>query len=167
MEKRPVIEGEEVFFEGVFGLKDVYKLIHDFLSDKQYVPVEKRISESVTKNGKHVEVWFEPFKKYSDYAKSVIRLHVSASDLKDVEVSVDGQKKRLQQGRITVIIDSWLETDYEGRWESKAFAYVIRSLFEKFVFVPFLSGYVSQVRNDTLHVKEQLKAFLNVSTQKV
>ena len=162
VEKRPVIEQESIAYEGIFGLKDVYKMVYDWMSDKGYVPVEKRVQESVTKAGKHVELELEPYKKFTDYAKSVIRIHVTGHDITDVEVAKDGHKRKMQKGRLNITLNSWLETDYEHRWETKPVFYVLRTLFEKYVFTPFLSGFITGVRNDTLHLKDQIKAYLNI-----
>ncbi len=164
-ERQPVVEGESISYEGVFSFKEVYAVIREWMDDKGYVPVEKRVHESVTKSGKHIEVDFEPFKKYTDYAQSVIRVHLSATELKDVEVTRDGHKKKMQQGKLRVAFDSWLETDYEARWETSAMFYVLRTMFEKYVYTPFLSGFVSGVREDTNFLKDQLKAYLNIERQ--
>ncbi len=162
VEKRPVIDLEQVTYEGLFRMKDVYKLIQDWMDDKGYNPIEKRAHEMVTKSGKQIEVEFEPYKKYSDYAKGIIRIHITAHDLKEVEVKRDSGSRKMQKGQIRITFDSWLETDYEGRWEAQPVFYVLRTLFEKFVYMPFLSGYIKGVRDDTLHLKEQLKAYLNL-----
>lgn len=162
VEKRPVIEQESVSYEGIFNLKEVYKLFFDWMSDKGYVPVEKRVHESVAKGGKHVEVELEPYKKYTDYAKSVIRIHFTASGVTDVETTVDGHKRKMQKGKVHVRLDSWLETDYEHRWETQPVFYVLRTLFEKYVYTPFLSGFIKGVRDDTNHLKDQIKAYLNI-----
>lgn len=163
VERRPVIEQEQIVYEGLFKIKDIYKIIYEWLGDKGYMPVEKRVTESVTKSGKHFEIEFEPYKKYTDYAKSIIRLHLNAQNVTDAEVTIDGNKKTMQKGKVSIMLDSWLETDYEGRWETKPVFYVLRTIFEKYVYTPFLSGFVTSVRNDTLHLKEQLKAYLNLT----
>jgi hypothetical protein len=162
VERRPVIDHEQVVFEGLFRVKDIYRLMNDWQRDRAYVYVEKRAHESVTKTGKHVEVELEPYKKFSDYAKAVMRIHFTAHNLQDVEVTIDGHKQKMQKGKLIVTLDSWLETDYEQRWETQPVFYVLRSLFEKYVYVPFLSGFIKGVRDDTLHLKEQIKAYLNL-----
>jgi len=162
VEKRPVLENEKIMFSGIFSLKDVYKILQSWMLDNGYIPVEKRVHEAVTKTGKSVEVDFEPYKKLTDYAKSVIRVHVSASDMKQVEVERDGKKKTMNQGDLTITIDSWLETDYEGRWETKPVFYVLRTLFEKLVYTPYMSGFIKVVRDDTVQARDQLKSYLNI-----
>jgi hypothetical protein len=161
-EKRPVIEHEQVVYEGIFSFKEVYKTIGGWFGDKGYIPVEKRVHESVSKNARHVELDLEPYKKFSDYAKSVIRVHVTGQNITDVEITKDGHKKKMQKGKLVITFDSWLETDYEHRWETQPVFYVIRSLFEKYIYTPFLSGFIKGVRDDTLELKEQLKAYLNL-----
>ena len=162
VEKRPVIENERISYTGIFSLKDIYKLLQGWMIDQGYIPVERRVHETVTKTGKNVEVDFEPYKKLTDYAKSVIRINVLASDMKQVEVTRDGKKRNLNQGTISIVIDSWLETDYEGRWETQPFYYVLRTIFERYVYTPYMSGFIKSVRDDTVQVRDQLKAYLNL-----
>ena len=162
VERRPVIEQESISYEGIFNLKELYQLFYGWMSDKGYIPVEKRVHESVAKGGKHIEVEFEPYKKFSDYAKSVIRIHFTAREVTDVEVTTDGHKRKMQKGKVNILIDSWLETDYAHRWETQPVFYVVRSLFEKYVYTPFLSGFITGVRDDTNMLRDQIKAFLNI-----
>jgi hypothetical protein len=163
VERRPVIEQERIEYEGLFKVKEVYQLLYDWMSDKGYVPVEKRVTESVTKSGKHIEVELEPYKKYTDYAKSVVRVKLHCSNVTDVEVTVEGHKRKMQKGKVQVSFDSWLETDYEHRWESQPVFYVLRTMFEKYVYAPFIGGFYKGVRDDTLHLKEQVKSYLNLT----
>lgn len=162
-EKRPVIENEQIVFEGLFNLKDLYRLFNEWISDKGYAPVEKRVHESVTRTGKHVELELEPFKKFTDYAKSVIRIHLTGHNLTDAEVTIDGKKKKLQKGKLIITFDSWLETDYAHRWETKPVFLVLRTIFEKYVYTPFLSGFAKGVRDDTYHLRDQITSYLGLT----
>lgn len=162
VERRPVVDLEQVKYDGLFRMRDIFRLVNDWMADKGYNPIEKRAHESVTKQGKQYELEFEPYKKYTDYAKGVIRIHITAHDVKDVELTRDGKKMKYQKGSIIITFDSWLETDYEHRWEAQPVFFVLRTLFEKLVAMPFLSGHIKGVRDDTLHLKEQLKAYLNL-----
>ncbi len=163
VEKRPVLEHEQIVYEGIFSVKELSKTLFGWMSDKGYAPIETRAQESVTKTGKHIELELEPYKKFTDYAKSVIRIHLTGHNITDVEITKDGHKKKMQKGKVVITFDSWLETDYEHKWESQPAFYVLRSLFEKYVYTPFLSGFISSVRNDTTHLKDQVKAYLNLT----
>jgi len=161
-EKVTVTGKETISYEGLFSVKELYKLIEDWVSNKGYLPVEMAIEEVVTKSGKVITVQLEPFKKLTDYAKAIIKINLMISDCIEVEVDRAGKKQKLNKGKVMIEIQSLLETDYEHRWEMKPWMYVLRTVFEKYIYTPFLSGYKKALREDTDHLKDQIKAFLNL-----
>lgn len=161
-EKTTIVEKEAIRYDGIFSVKDLYKLIDDWVNEKGYMPVESFIEETVEKEGKVITVKLEPFKKLTDYAKAVIKIDIMISDCKEVEVKREGKTKKLNKGNILIEIQSILETDYEHKWEMKPWLYVLRTIFEKYVYTPFLSGFKGTIREDTDHLKDQIKAFLNL-----
>lgn len=162
VEREPIVEKEKITFEGLFSLKDVIKLIEDWQSSKRYVPFERKAVESVRSHGKFIEYWFQPYRKPSDYVKYVIWIRLLGSDLKEKEVERDGHKLVLVEGKIQIIIDAFLETDWEKRWENKPLFYFLRSVWDKFIYAPFLSGSRQGVKDDAMHLKAQLKSYLNM-----
>ena len=165
MAERHIIEpGRKIKFEGVFDAKGLYDVIRAWSADKGYWPVEKVQAESLKPEGKFIELILYPvFKKLSDYAKIVFRIHIQMSEVKDVVVERDGKKVKLKEGKVVIIIQGFLETDYEAKWEAKPLLYVLRTVFEKYVFTPFMSGFERTLRDDLAALESQLKAFLNLS----
>jgi len=106
---------------------------------------------------------FEPFRKFTDYAKSIVKIRAQFQKVKDVVVERDNKKVKLQEGTVLISFDGILETDYEHRWESKPVFYVLRTVFEKYLYRPFISGFERGVREDTMALKNNLKAFLNLT----
>lgn len=161
-EIRSVPGKESIKYDGLFSLKDLYKLLNQIIDDRGYIPVEASVEESVEKTGKSIEADLEPFKKLTDYAKSVIKIKIRVSDCKEVEVTRDKKKQKLNKGKILIEFDPYLETDYEHRWETTPYLYVLRTLFEKYVYTPFLSNFSQQIIDDTDFIKSQVKSFLNL-----
>lgn len=161
-ERTTIIEGQTITYEGPFSTKELYKTIKELLTEKGYVFVEKKLHEAVTQKGKAIEAEFEPFKKFTDYAKSIIKIKLAITDCKEIEIKKKGKTTRINMGRVSIIIDGILETDYEHRWEKKPYLYIIRTLFEKYVYVPFISGFTDQIKEDITHLRDNIKAFLNI-----
>ncbi|MBW2973417.1 hypothetical protein KY346_03415 [Candidatus Woesearchaeota archaeon] len=161
-EKTTITGKEQIRYDGLFSVKELYKLIEDWVNSKGYMPVETSIEESVTKEGKVITAKLEPFKKLTDYAKAVIKIDIMISDCKEVEVKRAGKKQKLNKGTVLIEIQSIMETDYEHRWEMKPWLYVLRTVFEKYIYTPFLSGFKKAIREDTDHLKDQIKAYLNL-----
>lgn len=162
-ERLIVVDKERVDYSGLFEMKEVYKVMQQWASDKGYWLIEKHHGETTKPEGKIIDMDFEPFKKFTDYAKSIVKIRAQFQNVKDVVVERDGHKMKLQDGKIVIIFDGILETDYEGRWESKPVFFVLRTLFEKYLYTPFISGFERGVKEDTIELKNNLKAFLNLS----
>jgi hypothetical protein len=158
-----VVDKERLEYEGLFDARELYALMDHWMRDKGYWLIEKKHTEAVKPEGRYVEFEFEPYKKFTDYAKSIIKIRMTLHDIKDVVVEKDKTKRKLQEGKVLILFDGILETDYEHRWESKPIFYVLRTLFEKYVYTPFVSGFERGVREDAMHLKENVKAFLNLS----
>ncbi len=161
-EREVIIDKLRLSYEGLFKITELYKLIDSWLREKGYDKREKKMIESVTKTGKFVEWELEPWKKITDYTKIVIRLRIILTDIKEIDVEVDKTKARMNQGKANFIFDGYIETDYEHRWESKPLFFVLRTLFDKYVFKPYTTGYQSNAIADVNDLHSRIKSFLNL-----
>lgn len=157
-EREIIVDKERVDYEGPFEMVDFYKLFEAFAVDKGYDRRELKHSEAATKEGKFIEVELEPWKLLTDYAKSIIHVRVQMANVKDIVV--DG--KKLQTGKVSAVFDGILETDYESRWEGKPILLFLRTVYDKFIYKPLTGGFDKMIRTDTMHLKEVVKAFLNM-----
>lgn len=162
-ERLIVVDKERLNYEGIFDAKELFAVLKDWATDRGYWLIEKKHGEAIKPEGKYIDMDFEPFRKYTDYAKSVIKIRAQFNELKDVVVERDGKKVKLQEGKVSFIFDGILETDYEHRWETKPIFHFLRTVFEKYVYTPFISGFERGVKEDTMSLKNQIKSFLNLS----
>jgi len=162
-ERLIVVDRDRLEYDGVFDAKEVLRVMQQWSSDKGYWLIEKKHGESTKPEGKYIDMEFEPFKKFTDYAKGIIKIRAQFNEVKDIVIERDGKKVRMQEGKILILLSGILETDYEGRWEGKPLFYVLRTVFEKYVYGPFISGFERGVKEDVMSLKNNLKAFLNLT----
>ena len=162
-EKDYIVDKLRINYEGLFSISDLYSLIDNWLRTKGYDKRETKNMEIVKPDGKFIELLLEPWKGLTDYAKSIIRLRIQMSDIKDVEIERDNTKIKMNQGKINLVFDGILVTDYENTWEGKPFYYFIRTLYDKYFYKPFTSGFQNGVREDVIHLHSEIKAFLNLN----
>jgi len=162
-ERLIVVDKERLDYDGLFDSKGVFDVFKQWCADKGYWPVEKRHGESTKPEGKVIDFDLEPFKKFTDYSKSIIKVRMQFSEVKDVVVERDKKKVKVQDGKIVIVFDGILETDYEHRWECKPLFYLLRSVFEKYVYTPFISGFERGIKEDVMALKNNLKAYLNLT----
>ncbi|MDP6293373.1 MAG: hypothetical protein QF486_04015 [Candidatus Woesearchaeota archaeon] len=157
-----IIDGARVEFTGPFDLKGLSGLFREFGSDKHYLIIEKRHIEKKTPEGQFHDYIISFTKKITDYARSEVDVRIQIKDAKENVLKVGSKKKKILNGHISFIVDGVLATDYEARWESKPAFFFIKTLFDKFVFVPYMSGWKAQVDEETTHLIENVKSFLNM-----
>ncbi|VVB81372.1 Uncharacterised protein [uncultured archaeon] len=162
-ERLIVVDKERLDYEGLFETKGLFDVMKQWATDKGYWLIEKKHGETTKPEGKVIDFDLEPFKKFTDYAKSIIKIRMQFTDIKDAVVERDGKKVKLQEGKMIMIVDGILETDYEHRWESKPVFYVLRTIFEKYLYTPFISGFERGVKEDVMALKNNVKAFLNLT----
>jgi len=162
-ERLIVVDKEKLEYEGLFESKEILRVMEQWAKDKGYWMIEKRHGEATKPEGKLIDMEYEPFKKLTDYAKGVIKIRAQFQNVKDVIIERDNKKVKMQEGRIIIVLDGILETDYEHRWEAKPVFYVLRTIFEKYVLTPFISGFERGVKEDTMALKNNLKAFLGLA----
>ena len=162
-EQEVVVDKERIEYEGIFSVAELYRLIDEWLLDKGYYRMEPRHVEAVKPEGRFVEVTLNPSKGLTDYAKSVFKIQIQLSNIKDVTLETgEGVKQRLNQGKVLLVLSGILETDTEGKWEGKPLFMFIRTIYDKYLYKPLTGGFQQQVKDDLLQLKNIIAGFLNL-----
>lgn len=162
MEKRLVIKGMLLKYDGLFSVPDLYKIIDDWIKENGYDKFERETIEYVKPEGKYIELRLEPYKKVSDYVQNRIVIKAIIKDIKEVDVEIDKKKHRLNRGEVNLIFDAYLETDYEQRWEQKPVLFFIRTLVDKYIYKIYTARFEDVLKKDVQSMHTSIKSFLNL-----
>jgi hypothetical protein len=162
VEQYIVVDRKTINYEGLLDVQEFYRALEEWLKQQAYDKKEKITSESITKDGRHIELELEPWHGFTDYARSMMDIRLVFDGVKDVDVVIDGVKQRMQKGRVLVMIDAFLETDYEGRWEEKPAMLVIRSIFDKFFLRSETNKHKQFIAEDVNRLGIFITTFLNM-----
>lgn len=143
-------------------MNELYLIIDKWFREKGYDKYEKKNFEHVYKDGKQIEIEMEPWKKNTDYSKSIIKTNILVTNLKEVVIKKDKFTVKTNQGKILITFMGFLETDYEGRWESKAWVYFLRTLFDQYIYRIHTDKFEGYVAEDVNHLYNTIKAYLNL-----
>ena len=161
-ERETVINKLRLTYEGLFDAKGLYKLIEEHFEEMNYDKVEKKNIEVVKPEGKYIEIETEPYKAVTDYYKNIIHIRIIMSELKEVEIEKEGIKIVVNQGKLQLVFDGYIQTDYLNKWESKPQYFFLRTLFNKYFFKPYTKSYYGSVKNDLMSLHSKIKAYLNM-----
>jgi hypothetical protein len=160
----PVVD-ENLEYEGYFSMKEVFRIIDKYFRQRGF---DKKIifdEEYHTPTGKYIHVKMEPYKKWDDYVRMQIRLWIYAKDMVEVEREVDGQKIKTEYGKLYITFDSFLQTDYRHRWDSKPAYFLIRTLIEKYLMGGRLKNWEDMSRYIIQELRSTLSGYLNTNKQ--
>lgn len=158
-----LVDKHRFSYEGIFVVPDLYKLIDEYYEEKGYDKRELKNAEVVRDDGvRFIEIVFEPWKKVTDYAKSVIKLKVFMENVKDIEIEKEGVKVHAHHGKLLFLFDVYVDTEYEHRWDKKTVFSFIRVLFDKYFFKRYTQQYYAEALDDYRMLVYQIKAYLNM-----
>ena len=128
-------------YEGAFSAHETFMTISTYLNEKGYDKKPLKEFEYHMPNGTFIEWQSSPWKKISDYVRLEMNIRILISEMTKREVVIDGQKKIVDHGKVLIIINGYLETDYNMYWEDRAFFQFIRALYDKYIFKDYYQRY--------------------------
>jgi hypothetical protein len=162
VERRIVVDTLRLNYQGLLNVNEFYRVMDKWFREKGFDKYEKRNFEQVFESGRQIEIEIEPWKKMNDYAKAVIKIVFLFTNVKDVVIEKDGHKVNMQQGKVAITFMGYLETDWENKWEGTPWTFILRALFDQYVYKINTDKFYSLVAEDTMHLYNTLKAYLNL-----
>jgi hypothetical protein len=162
-----VVKKTAIKYTGILNVDELYLHIDEWLHSKGFDKVETKTEEHVEADGKYVELLLEPYYKFNDYCKEILRIHIHMNNIKDVDVNIDNHALKMQEGAIKIETDGFFITDYENRWESRPFYFFIRSLIDKYIYRIYNQKYETILKENANEFRANIKSFLNLYRFKV
>ncbi|OIO65090.1 hypothetical protein COY28_03150 [Candidatus Woesearchaeota archaeon CG_4_10_14_0_2_um_filter_57_5] len=157
-EKEIIADNLQILYEGPVDPPGFINFVTDFAQKNGFSKTDAKMAERVTEDGRNMELKYVLNKRMNDYLVKQIYVIAKFTNLKKLGKS----PKILMQGKVKIILDGWIVTDLEHRYEMKPSVSFVRAVLEKFVTGHHLDKYRSDVAADTNRLHAQLKAFLNL-----
>ena len=161
-EKHLVIDGMELRYEGIFDMNGLLRAIDKYTAERGYAKSEKRRQEIVKKTGKEFSMELRPTKAKTAYLSLMIKMRISITNLKNVNVVRNKRKRKLNKGNITILFDAWTTSDFEMRWSQKPIYYFFMILVDKFWKKIHSNKFEDELVEDTNYVFKNIKAHLDL-----
>lgn len=144
--------------DAIFNMHELYRHIRSWLDDHRYVTWEKEYRDWMKESGKSAAIKLVPWKKIDDYTKIHIDIKIKFKNLKEVET----KSGILNKGEVSVKFESFIEKDYENRWEHNFMTRFMRSLYDHFFITERVEDYKKELLDDTYDLFNEVKAFLGL-----
>jgi hypothetical protein len=152
-------------FIGIFDFEGLLRMIRRWYLDYQYEFKDKTYKSKVPNPlGLEEEIYWEGQKKINWYVQTWIFVDIHTWDCKDVEVIKDGKKTKMMQGRIKIVLDFAIVTDYSNRFDSP-FLLDLEKFYQKYIIHHYMDNiYEDQLYYHMFRLQTEIKKFLNMST---
>ena len=160
-EKKFVIDGMKLSYNGPFDIVEFYKRVEDWISAKGKEKEIKKKVEHVEAKGKKIEWFLEIWEDVAEYVRPIVRMRALFTDVKEVKIKRGTSKKRLNKGSALIILDGILETDIAGKWSQKPVFYFLRSILDKFIWKHHMNKFEDKLAKDVYDLRDNLEEFFN------
>jgi hypothetical protein len=144
-------------YSGIVNLKELYNLVKSWFSERGFFVIERENEGSEDESGSSFYTKFDAFKKVEEYTKYMIEVRIKSNSLKETSEQYN------YQGEYVVSFESYLEKDYENKYENKPILKFFKGFYEKLIEKSRFNKYESELRDLTMSIYNEVKAFLNLS----
>lgn len=161
VEKKFVIDGMKLGYNGPFDIIEFYKKVEEWISKKGKEKEIKKKVEHVGPSGKKVEWFIEIWEDAAEYARPIVRMRALFTDLVEVKAGKGKAGRKLNRGEALIILDGILETDIGGKWQQKPVFYFLRALVDKFIWKHHMNKIEDKLAADVYELHDTLEDFFN------
>ena len=162
MTDKDAVLKEKVEHSGLFDFAGFYSFAHSWFKEQKYGVNEKKYSEKVKGNARDLRIEWAATKAISDYFKIELDITFEVWGMTEVEVEIDGEKKKMNKGTIGAEIKGTLIKDYDSKWETSPQWRFLREIYNKYLIPARVNSMKGKVEDDVRSFKEELKSFLDL-----
>lgn len=167
MAEKDVIVKEKLKYSGYAKFSDAYSYAYDWLKGDGYSVTEEQYTEKVKGNSKDIEIVWKASKKITDYFKSDLDIKWRVLGIEDVEVEIDGKKKKTNKlMELGIELKGTLVKDYQNEWNKSATTKFFKEIYNKFVIPSRTDQMKDNVEETVQKFKEEMKAFFELTGKK-
>jgi len=82
--------------------------------------------------------------------------------LKKVEILDNDKKLKLDQGKVIMYLDGFIEHDYEHRWEMTPILQFLRTIFDKFIYKFYTERFEQRITYEMHQLYDNLESYFNM-----
>ena len=159
VEVSPVFDGK-VVHAGIFEFREMYRFLYEWFRQFEYLVQEKKYSEKIKADGKEVDIEWICLRKISEDYRFRMRVLIRIIKLVTVEVQEGGVSVKRDKGDIEVKFYSYIERDWQNRWDQHPITKFLRGFYERYMLRGRMEFFEDKLKDEVDETMSQLKAFL-------
>lgn len=162
MAEKNILVKETLEHAGIFNFSEFYEYAYRWFKEEGYGVVEDKYAEKVSGATRDITVEWKASHGISDYFSMEIAMKLEVTGASDVEVEIEGTKKKMNKGRFRMDIKGTLIRDPSSKWDSSPFNSFLRGLYNKYIVPGQIFTQEERVKGDVKDFKEALKSLLEL-----
>lgn len=165
----------EIENEQTFQFKQLYKIMYEWLIEEgwrdqylrgnenfEHLYLEKTLQDGAQE---HLIWWRCEFRPYNNsYFRYVMHIDFQTIHMGKTEVIHKGNKFKTYVGDLILRVESWLQLDYESKWEKHWFLKNFDDVFRQRIYKKNVESYKRDLYNWTYRFQNMIKTFLQLKT---
>ncbi len=154
-------------YSGLFDFEGLLALLTDWSKNYGYLWHESDYKHKVPSPfGGEQELYWTIKKNVTPYIRFEIKLYMHVFDNREVEVEINGKKKRLTSARLYIWFDPSMSIDWQNRFKGGKFIAWLGQAYNKLMKKDIESIYGDQIWYRTLNLHALMKQFFDMQTKK-
>lgn len=165
--------------EDTFHLKNLYKLIHDWLDEEGFVDLygerglegnpEVFYLERISGTGsREHRIRWRCLKTPNNtkYYRYFLKVDFTTINMKSIEVMHQGYKMKTDRGDVVINIEAWLQLDYENEWDETPMLRTkfIQNLFRNRIYKEQIESHKVDLYKTVYRMQNTIKQYLKLKT---
>src|SRR3989344_9222627 len=117
MAEKNILIKEVLEHVGIFSFSDFYEYAYKWFKGEDYGVIEEKYAEKVSGSARDYTVEWKATKDLSDYFKIEISMKVEIKNATEVEVEMDGVKRKMNKGFMRMELKGTLIRDPSSKWD--------------------------------------------------
>jgi len=162
----------EIENEEVFHLKNLYKLVYEWLNDEGFLSVdtgddkiESLYLDRTSGSGeKEHQIWWRAVQtpRGNKYYRYFLKIDWQTLYMKKIEIMHKGQKFGTNKGDVIIRIEAWLQLDYDDNWRSSKFLNFFDRWFRERFYLEKIKSYKHDLYLTTFRLHNTIKQYLQL-----
>ncbi|MEK6983164.1 MAG: hypothetical protein AABX33_01200 [Nanoarchaeota archaeon] len=157
-----IIDHDKIDYSGPLDIRDLFGVIENFIFYMGFDKRQDKDFEQNTPNGKFIEWQISPWKWITDYTRYIIKVRLLGYDIVKANAVHEGKKTKIDNGRVIIVIDGFVEYDLQSRWQDHPVLYLMSQLYDKFIFKAYTERFEQMLVHDVNRLHDEIEKYFNM-----
>jgi predicted DCC family thiol-disulfide oxidoreductase YuxK len=163
----------EIENEEVFHLKNLYKLVHEWLVDEGFNAVDGKsddkfealyLDHTKADGAKEHHIWWRTIQapRGNNYYRYFLKIDWQTLRMQSIEIMHKGQKFKTNKGDVIIRIEAWLQLDYQDKWLKSPILRIFERWFRERFYLERIKSYKHDLYLTSFRLHQTIKQYLQL-----